>query len=468
MRCRRTPRTDTIVGDVQRIHKYASRRLVALLAGVVLLTGTTHLLAQRGGGRGTSRPIICVYDCRDASAGADLTRNDLKTFDQLMAVQATAEQSAAFARIQQDIQAATTQLKTLRELLEKSPTASLQPDSGAGLYESLDKARTGSQNFRDSFSAAQKSGLKELIRKVSIADSDLGKEITTLNETFQARQTTANITGAAGSLDKALASFQSEQLALGREMSALPSEEQALTFHLVQVTTSAEIAGQSVSMLAAGEAIRTSVTDGRSLFNLRLVADLSDLQENITEIFRSRLNSSPRCGERIEVRQGMLIAPSAVSLAVLRLHHEHWICPPGAEHGGGGELPFAAGDATVEVKLSPSADPNGNLHLDAEIGRVDANEVFRDSMANGSLAATLAGQVSNLVLSAMQRGADLKAILPPAARNAVTIQKAQFQAGGAGQLRLVLDGQLQFSEDQTKEFAAQLKQQLSAQARSPQ
>ena len=409
-----------------------------------------------------------MYDCRDPSAGADLTRNDLNAFDELIAVQATAEQSAAFARIQQDLQAAETQLKNLRELLEKNPTASLQPDSGAGLYEFLDKARTGSRNFLDSFFAAQKSGLKELIRKVSIADSDLGKEITTLNETFQARQTTANITGAAGSLDKALASFQSEQLALGREMSILPSEEQALTFHLVQVTTSAEIAGQQVSLVAAGEAIRTSVTDGQSLFNLRVVADLSDLQENITEIFRSRLNGAPRCGEHIEVRQGMLLPQSAVSLAVLHLHHERWICPPGAEHGGGGELPFAAGDATVEVKLSPSSDPNGHLHLVPEIGHVDADEVFRDSLATGSLGATLAGQVSNLVLSAMQRGADLKAILPPAARDAATIQKAQFQAGGAGQLRLVLDGQLQFSEEQTKEFAAELKQQLSAQAISPQ
>ena len=439
--------------------------LGALLVGAVLLTGATDLLAQRGAGRATSRPFICVYDCRDPSEGADLTRNELKTFDQLMAVQATAEQSAAFATIQQDLQGAATQLRTLRELWEKS--RALLPDSEAALYQLLDKTRTGNQNFLASFSDAQKSGLKELTRKVSSADSDLGKEITALNETFQAHQTAANIAGVAENLDKALRSFQTAQIALAREMSILPSEEQALTFHLVQVTTSAEIAGQQVSMLAAGEAIRTSVTDGSSLFNLRLVADLSDLQESITDIFRSALNSAPRCGERIEVRQAMLLAQSAVSLAVLRLHHERWICPPGTESGGGGEMPFAAGDATVEIKLSPSADRNGDLHLVPEIGHVEADEVFRESLT-GSLGATLAGQVSNLVFSAMQKGADLKATLPPAARNVVTIQKAQFRAGGAGQLRLVLDGQLQFSEDQTKEFAAQLKQQLSAQATAPQ
>ena len=66
-----------------------------------------------------------------------------------------------------------------------------------------------------------------------------------------------------------------------------------------------------------------------------------------------------------------------------------------------------------------------------------------------------------------KKGADPKTTLPPVAREAATMQKARFQAGGAGQLQLVLDGQLQFSDEQTKELAAQLKQQLSAQATQP-
>ena len=168
-------RWSPVPGDVHGIRKCASRSIV-LLAGVVLLTGTSDLLAQRGAGRGTARPFVCVYDCRDPSEGADLTRNDLKTFDQLMAVQAAAEQSAAFARIQQDLQAAATQLKTLREPQESNPSTPLQSDSAAALYQLLDRVRTANQNFLASFSAAQKSGLKELIRRVSNADSDLGKE----------------------------------------------------------------------------------------------------------------------------------------------------------------------------------------------------------------------------------------------------------------------------------------------------
>ena len=127
----------------------------------------------------------------------------------------------------------------------------------------------------------------------------------------------------------------------------------------------------------------------------------------------------------------------------------------------------ASGNASVEIKLDPSVDPNGDLHLAAEVGHVESDEVFRDSLLTGPLGATLNHQISSLVLSAMKKGADLGTILPPAARQAVTIQKAQFQAGGAGQLRLVLDGQFNFSEEQIKEFAAQLRQQLSAQSTSP-
>ena len=467
MRYRGPSVTDPTVHEMPGFASAA--RLLALLLGVVLVAGTTDLHAQHGGGRGTqSRPFICVHDCPDPTERNELIKNDLDKFDHLIAVQATAEQSVAFGQIQQVVQAASTQVKTFRQLLEKSPTARLQPDSAATLYRFLEKVRTDNQTFLASFSNAQKSGMQDLIRKMANANSDLGKEVTTLNEMLQASQPSANIPSVLGSVDKALSGFQSEQMALAREMNIIPSEGQDLTFHLPQVTTSAEIAGRQVSIPVAGEAVRSAVTDGRSLFDFRVVADLSDLQDNATDIFRSQLTSTSRCGQRIEVKQAMLLPQSAGSVAELHLHHERWICPSGAEPGGGGELLLAAGDATVEIKLVPSADPNGDLHLAAEVGHVDADEVFRDSLLTGPLGAKLAGQISNLVLPIMKTGADLGAILPPAAHQSVSIEKAQFQANDAGQLRLVLDGQLRFSEEQIKEFAAQLKQQLSAQETSSQ
>jgi len=459
MRYRTPSLTEAVIDDVHAVLMPASRILA--LAGAVLL-GTTPVVAQRGGGHGTgSRPFICVYDCREPLGGLDATDRDLRTFDHLMAVQATAEQNTAFAKTQQDMQNAATQLKTFRQALEKNSTG-LSSDDRSTLYQFLDTARTSTQNFLASFSDAQKSGLKELLTKVGNADSDLGKEMTVLNGT-QAHPAPANMAGIAGSIDAALGNLQNAQLVLAHEMSILPAEEHDLTFHLPQVTTSAEIAGRPVSVVTAGEAIRSSVTDGRSLFDLRVVVDLSDLQENVTDIFRARLTAAPHCGQHIEVQQALLFPQSAGGVAELRLRHERWICPPGA----GGEMLVASGNASVEIKLDPSVDPNGDLHLAAEVGHVESDEVFRDSLLTGPLGATLNHQISSLVLSAMKKGADLGTILPPAARQAVTIQKAQFQAGGAGQLRLVLDGQFNFSEEQIKEFAAQLRQQLSAQSTSP-
>ena len=71
-----------------------------------------------------------------------------------------------------------------------------------------------------------------------------------------------------------------------------------------------------------------------------------------------------------------------------------------------------------------------------------------------------------MLVSALQKGTDLKATLPSAVPEAATIQKAQFQDASAGQLSLILDGQLQLSDAQTQQFATQLKQRLSAQQTS--
>jgi hypothetical protein len=110
---------------------------------------------------------------------------------------------------------------------------------------------------------------------------------------------------------------------------------------------------------------------------------------------------------------------------------------------------------------------NAALRLGAEIGRVDADSFLGELLRSGSLGAELSEQIATSLLSAMQKGADLKAALPPAARQLAAIQKVQFQNAGAGQLSLVLDGQLQLSDEQTKQFATELKQRLSAQETSP-
>jgi len=176
------------------------RPLTALIVGMALLAGGKDLLAQHGGGRGKSRPFICIFDCRDPE-DADMTRNDLKRFDQVMAMQATPEQSARFAATQQDVQAAANQLKTLRQLLEKSPSAPVQPDSASALSQSVDKVREENRGFLALLSPAQNLGLKDYIAKLANSDAELGKELTALNQTIST-QASANLVGITGNLDK--------------------------------------------------------------------------------------------------------------------------------------------------------------------------------------------------------------------------------------------------------------------------
>ena len=442
---------------------------VLLLIVAVALLVPAPMLAQRGGGAGIAgramhgKPLICIHDCPDVPDGS--TSDDgLNNFQHIMAVQATADQNGAFAKVTKDAQDAAKELQTFRELLQNVPAPSVLPDRATMLDQAIDGSRNANQNFLAALTSAQKSGLKDIIEKLEKADSDLNNQIKTLDRVLQtSKADREQIAPIAAALDKALASFQSEQLALGREMSIiLPSAGQELTFNLPPVTSSIDIAGQPISILASGVVSRTSVADGHDFFSLKLVADLSDLQENITGILHAQLTRVPRCGERIQIVQGTFIPEAPASLVVTHLHYERWICPPGWEE----PTELAVADGAFEVKLTASTEPNA-LRLTSEISHVDADGSLRDSLLSGSLGATLRQQISASLLSALQKGADLKATLPPVAQEFATIQKVQFQDAGAGRLTLVLNGQLQLSDEQARQFAIQLKQRLSAQEISP-
>jgi hypothetical protein len=450
--------------------------VAVLMVGMALLASPGRMLAQRGGGGG-GRGMPTGAGAGGGLGSGVSDKDDLKDFHQAMAVQATDEQRAAFIKVAQYTRDAGDRVKAFRDLLRKVPASSPLPDRATALDQAIEQARASNKNFLASFSSKQKSGLKDIAKKLEKADSDLDKQVKTLDQIVQASKSDGEpIASSAASLDKELASFQDEQLALGREMGILlPTGGQDLTFNLPKATNSIDIAGRTVSIQASGAVSRksagTPAENGRDLFSLKLTADLSDVQHNITGILRSALTRAPRCGERIEVQQATLSPLAPASLVVARLHFERWVCPPGQ----GSPMEVAAGDGTIEVKLSPSigqpvgqqsVEQNAGLVLVSEIIRVDAERFLRDLLRSGDLGATLREQIAGSVLSALQKTADLKATLPPAAQQSATLQKAQFQDAGAGQLNLVLDGQLQLSDEQTQQFAAQLKQRLAAQGTS--
>jgi len=442
----------------------------ALMVGIALLASPGRTLAQRGGGGGHGMPTGGAGSAGPASGVS--SKDDLKDFHQAMAVQATDEQRAAFAKVAQCTQDASDRLKTFRELLRKVPASSPLSDRATALDQAIEQARASNKNFLASFSSKQKSGLKDIAKKLEKADSDLDKQVKTLDQIVQtAKSDGEQIASSAASLDKEIATFQDEQLALGREMGILLSTGgQDLTFNLPKVTNSIDISGRPVSIQASGTVSRkstgTPAENGLNLFSLKLTADLSDVQHSITGILRSKLTRSPRCGERLEIQQATLTPLAPASLVVARLHLERWVCSPGQ----GSPVEVAGGDGTIEVKLTPSVgqqspEQNAGLSLVSEITRVDAERFLRDLLRSGDLGDTLRQQITASVLSALRKGTDFKATLPPVAQESATLQKAQFQDAGAGQLTLVLDGQLQFSDEQTQQFAAQLKHPLSAQGK---
>lgn len=476
----------------------------AIALAVALLTSPARMLAQHGGGGGgrsqpgaTSKSVICLHDCVVPHTG--LGDDDDRNLERLMAVQATPDQTTSFNTLLKDVQAARDRLQSFIKL-EQAPTASTPSDPSAKLDQTVEKIRSSSQAFLASFSPVQKSGLKDVTKKVETADSDLDKQRTAFDRTLQSTKADSPLVAAsAANLDTALATFQKQQLALGREMSiVLPSDGQDLSFILPSVKTAIDVAGQSISVPLSGATARASAADSHDEFSLRLVADFSDLQQNITGVLRALLTRSPRCGERLEIQHASLTPLDPASLVIVRLHFERWICP------GGSPMELASSEGTVEIKLTPSIEqtkieqnqnkldqsttdqnktgsnliaqppvepnsiqPNSSLHLVSEFGRVDADGLFRESLLSGSLGDTVREQVAAALFPAMATSANLKATLPPVAQESAALRKAQFQDAGAGQLRLVLDGQLQLSDEQTKQFASQLKQPMSAQETTP-
>lgn len=464
----RPPVASATVGDL--ILK-ATGGVTMLVVTVALLTSPGTILAQHGGGRSqpgsvSKPPLVCVHDCLEPNTAPSPEED--RRLQHLMAVQATPDQNSSFNRLLQDVQTARTQLQTLVQLLQKVPAAPASSAATASLDQAIEKARSGNQNFLASFSPAQKSGLKDIAKKVETADSDLDKQRRTFDRALESVKA-ANAPGAnspnavsAANLDNALATFQSQELSLAREMSiVLPADSQDLAITFTPVKNMMEVAGQSIAIPISGNASRTSVADGRDQFDLRLVADLSELQQNITGVLRSLLARSPSCGERIEIQHAWLHPQSPASLVVVRLHFERWICP-----GGGSPMELASGDGTIDVRLTPSIEPNTGLHLASEFGHVEAEGLLRESLLTGSLGDTLREQIAVPFHAAMQKAADLAA-LPPVAKESASIRKAQFQDAGAGQLSLVLEGHLQLSDEQAKQFAAQVKQPISTPETSP-
>jgi hypothetical protein len=184
-------------------------RLIWLVCGIALLINPHTLLAQRRGGRGAGTAR--------APAGVS-TPDDLKDFKRAIALQATPDQALQFRRLTESTQAARKSAQDLSRVAENASKTDLL-HSTHPLAIALDEVQTDTQIFLQSLSAVQKSGLKDVTKKLGKANSDVTKRNKVLTRDLErSRIAGRKISGVAEGLDQALSSLQAQQLAIGNEM----------------------------------------------------------------------------------------------------------------------------------------------------------------------------------------------------------------------------------------------------------
>jgi hypothetical protein len=191
-------------------------RLTWVVCGIVLVTSPGTLLAQRRGGHsaGSGR----------ASAGAPST-DDLKDFKRAVALQATPDQMIQFEQLTRSIQTAR---KSAQDLLQTAEGTS-KPDLFHSVYpltNAVEEAQTDNEKFLRSFSPVQKSGLKDVTKKLGKASSDVTRQSKALTRGLEhAGIEGKQIAGIAQRLDKALSDLQTKQLTVGTEMGIQEGKE---------------------------------------------------------------------------------------------------------------------------------------------------------------------------------------------------------------------------------------------------
>jgi len=393
-------------------------------------------------------------------------KDTLKDFHRALAVQATSQQIAQFQGLVKSSDAAQA---SLAALLQRQPQvhAAASDATVAQIDQSLQNLRVDNQKFADGFSAVQKSGLKDLLKKLGRAGSDLEANQHKFDESTAAKNgTNAEIQIRGEGLNKSLANFSNQELALGREMGIVLAASSDEAFELAEVRSPIVIGKETIALTVSGDLSQIASQGGRRTFNLRRVVDLSDLQEKITEVLRTQFDSAGSCGERLAVREAAIISSTPASILTLQLHYERRSCWKLDGQTGWQEL--AEADGSVEVKLTPVVDKANALKVRCEFSRINASGVMKESLRNGVQGEELREKLSQSMLAALDAGIQVQGKLPLALRNIALVQSAKFQDVGIGRLGAVLEGQLDLTAEQVSQLVSELNQAQFAQGTAPQ
>jgi hypothetical protein len=243
-------------------------------------------------------------------------------------------------------------------------------------------------------------------------------------------------------------------------LSASPVD-QTSTFKVPPVKIPLNVKDQHITLIASALITLTRKSQGLNILNLQMNADLSDLQQNMTGLLSAELDKDDRCGDRIAIQHATLTPAEPASLAVVQLHYERYAC---AKIFGKQEAKrVVAGNAVMQMTLTPAVEAdNTELKLVPEVGPIEADGSLGELLRSGTLGDMLREKICKAILNALQKGTDLSATLPPAVHGYAKIKDARFKDAGAGRLLVLLDGEIQITNEQIEALSKQVKERMAA------
>ncbi len=248
-------------------------------------------------------------------------------------------------------------------------------------------------------------------------------------------------------------------LAIAMCVSPASTKDKTLTFKTPPVSIPLKIKDQQATIVAS--AVITLVAQNRDLntLNVAVTADLSDLQQNVTALLSSTLDKDEPCGDRIEIQNATLTPLEPAVMSTVQLHYERWGCVK--LFGKQQRKRLIGGNATIQMKLTPIIDEeDGSLGLMTELGPVEADGSLGELLRSGTLGKILHEKIQSALLGSLKKGTDLAVALPPAVREYAKIQSAEFKSVGSAGLAIVLDGQVQITNEQLQALAKKLKERV--------
>ena len=236
---------------------------------------------------------------------------------------------------------------------------------------------------------------------------------------------------------------------------------QNLTFKIPPMKIPLNIKDQHITILASAVITVIPGARGQNTVKLELAADLSELQQNLTDVLSAELDKNEPCGDRITIQNATLTPVEPASLAVVQLHYERWACAK--VFGKKESKKLIGGNAVMQLKLTPAVENNGTqLRLVPEVGPIEADGSLGELLRSGAVGEMLRDKIRNSILSALQKGSDLGATLPAAIRDYAKIQNVRFKDAGSGRLMVVLNGEFQVTNEQIQALSKQVKERIGS------